>query len=322
MADAQDVIDRRRLRRKLGFWRLAAIVFLVAAILMVPLSRGAWRKDAGDQIARVSIEGVITEDDRLLDLLKDLKDEDAVKAVILRIDSPGGTTTGGETIFDAVRRIAAVKPVAAEIGSLGASAGYLVALAADHIVAHRSSIVGSIGVLFQYVDASSLLGKVGVDVNAIKSSPLKAEPSPFAPAPEAAKAMIQRLVMAMYGWFVDLVAERRPLSREAVLKLADGSVFSGDQGLANRLVDAVGGEPEVLRWLEEDRGVPKGLKVVDRKPEKDDSSWFGVLRSALFEWVGLDPKAATLGAAIGLSPVRLDGLLSLWQPSLGGGQGQ
>ena len=322
MADAQDLIDRRRLRRKLGFWRVAAILCLAVAVLAPPLARGSFPgrpAPARDAIARVSIEGLITENRKLLDLLKALKDDASVKAVILRIDSPGGTTVGGETLYRAAREIAAVKPVAAEVGGLAASAGYMVAAASDHIVAHDTSIVGSIGVLFQYVDASVLLGRVGVDVNAIKSTPLKAEPSPFAPASPEAKEMIGRLVADTYEWFVALVGERRPIDPVSLRRLADGSVFTGRQGLGNKLVDALGGETEVRAWLETERKVPKGLKIVDREPEEEDGfgwSIFADARAFAFATLGLDPRAATLPEALARSTGHLDGLLSLWQPSV------
>lgn len=319
MADAQDLIDRRRLRRKLGFWRVAAILCLAAAVA-APAALGlrSGRGTAfGDAIARVSIKGVITEDEKLLDLLEDLRRDASVKAVILRIDSPGGTTVGGETLYRAARAIAAVKPVAAEVGGLAASAGYMVAAAADHIVAHDTSIVGSIGVLFQSIDASVLLGRVGVGVNVIKSSPLKAEPSPFAPASAEAKEMIGRLVTDTYEWFVALVGERRPIDPAALRRLADGSVFTGRQGLQNKLVDALGGEAEVRRWLETERKLPKGLKIVDREPEeKDEFGWsiFAEARAFTFATLGLDPEARTLPQALRRSVGHLDGLLSLWQP--------
>lgn len=321
MSNAQELIDRRRLRRKLGFWRVFAILCLAAAvaIVVVPLVRGGgkgWRFGTGgagpiQTIARVDIEGLITEDDRMIELLDDLGEEANTRGVVLRIDSPGGTTVGGESIFEAVRRLAERKPVAAEVGTLAASAGYLIAAGSDHIVARQTSIVGSIGTIFQYVDASQLLGNVGVSVNAIKSSPMKAEPSPFAPAPEEAKAMIQRMVLDSYEWFVGIVANRRPLDLAEVRRLADGSVFTGRQALQNRLVDAIGGEGETRRWLEEERQVPKGLDIVEREPRKDEYG-FSLLagaKSMLSGALGFDPGAFAAQGA-GLS----GGMMSLWQP--------
>ncbi len=173
----------------------------------------------------------------------------AVKGVILSIDSPGGTTAGGEAIFEAVRELAAAKPVVAQVGTLAASAGYMIASASDHIVARKSSIVGSIGVLVQFPDFTGLMDKVGIKLEEVKSSPLKAEPSPFNPTTDEERAMMRAMILDSYDWFVGLVDERRPLDRAEVLALADGSVFTGRQALTNKLVDALGGEREAIAWL-------------------------------------------------------------------------
>src|SRR5690606_4061246 len=145
---ADDLIDRRRLRRKLTFWRVVAIA--VAAMGLLALASwsygGRFSAASSDHIARVKIEGTITEDEELVARLEKIRTAAHVKGVILSIDSPGGTTAGGEMIFEAVRKLAADKPVTAQVGTLAASAGYMIASAADHIVARQSSIVGSIGV--------------------------------------------------------------------------------------------------------------------------------------------------------------------------------
>lgn len=316
--DADGMIDRRRLRRKLGFWRVLAVLVAVLAVFAVVYGSG-WRPGkaavaAREEIARVEVTGLITEDRKRLELLEELKTDPRVRAVIIRVNSPGGTTVGGETLFEAIRDLAAAKPVAAEVGTLAASAGYMVAMATDRVVAHQSSIVGSIGVIFQYVDASVLLGRIGVEVNAVKSSPLKAEPSPFAPAAPGAREMIGRLVNSSYDWFVRLVAERRKLPEEEARRLADGSVFTGAQGLDNRLVDALGGEREIRRWFETERGVPAGLEIEEREPETEGWGLFGAARSGLFRLLGLDPAAKDFVEAIGGAGGHLDGMVSLWQP--------
>ncbi|TFF19816.1 signal peptide peptidase SppA [Jiella endophytica] len=315
---AAEMIDRRRLRRRLSFWRIAAVVIAIVALIATPLLLGypkSFGESLSNQIARVSIEGMILENQKLLDLLGKLKDEDNVKAVVLRIDTPGGTTVGGESIYEAVRALAEKKPVVAEVGTLAASAGYMIAAGTDHIVARRNSIVGSIGVIFQYVNAEKLLNTVGVQVNAIKSSPLKAEPSPFGPPPAGAEDMIRRLVMDTYDWFVGLVAERRNISVEEARRLSDGSVFTGHQGLDLKLVDEIGGPETVRAWLEKEKKIPKGLEFVDRKPQDDSSfSFLSSARSLAFSFVGLDPRAGDLESAVMMKTGRLDGLVSLWQP--------
>lgn len=315
--DIDSVLDRRSLRRKLSLWRIGALVAVAVAVIAILGVAGAFdgagKPDA--HIARVAIDGMITEDRRLLKMLKKIEEDKAVKGVILSIDSPGGTTVGGEAIFEAVRKIAEKKPVTASVGTLAASAGYMIATASDHVVARRSSIVGSIGVIFQYPQASELLDKIGVSIKEIKSSPLKAEPSPFHAPPPGAEKVIKELIDDSYNWFVDLVTDRRPLDRDAVLKLADGRVFSGDRGLKEKLIDAIGGEDVAKDWLIEEKGLDKDLKLVDWKPPQERRSLFS--GASLLHWLlqGDDgSEVFDLNGIPGLLPKRLllDGLLSVW----------
>ena len=319
---ADEIIDRRRLRRKLSFWRIATFVILGLALLAMIGFAASKSGLAGVQkahIAKVRIAGVITNDEPMLKLLSDLKKNENVKGVVLNISSPGGTTVGGEAMFEAVRNLAETKPVASNVGSLAASAGYMVASASDHIVARRSSIVGSIGVLFQYADASELLDKIGVKVNAVKSSPMKAEPSPFNTASEESLEMIDRLIQDSYRWFVDIVAERRQMKEQEVLLLADGSIFTGSQSLENGLIDAIGGQEKAVEWLKKERNLAEDLEVVEHKPKRPGDSLFGnpaalhtVLRTLGIEVESTD--AAALEQAI-RERLLLDGLVSIWQGS-------
>src|SRR5690606_21393700 len=268
------------------------------------------------KIAKIRIEGTITEDDELLERLDRAAKAEYVKGVILSIDSPGGTTAGGEAIYDAVRRLAAEKPVVAQVGTLAASAGYMIATASDHIVARQSSIVGSIGVLVQFPDITGLMDKIGVRLEGVKSSPLKAEPSPFSPTTEEERAMLRALVMDSYDWFVGLVEERRPLDRSEVLKLADGSIFTGRQALDRKLVDSLGGEQVALDWLGS-KSVDTKLPVVEWK--RADSGVLGSFWSsrALATLLGVEWLTPELARAVGADRIFLDGLLSLWQPRSG-----
>jgi protease IV len=314
---ADDLIDRRRLRRKLTFWRIAALA--IAALAIVAASAWIYGDEFGgaaiDHVARIEIEGTITEDQDLLELLEDVRKSSTVKGVILSIDSPGGTTAGGEAIFDAVRRLAAEKPVVAQVGTLAASAGYMIASASDHIVARQSSIVGSIGVLVQFPNLTGLMEKVGIGLEEIKSSPLKAEPSPFNPTTEEERAMLRAMILDSYDWFVGLVAERRPLSRAEVLTLADGSVFTGRQALEKKLVDSLGGEREAANWLTT-KGVSADLRVIEWEPEEEGSVLF--LGSSLAEMagraLGLPSHGGEFIREIGADRLFLDGLVSVWHP--------
>ena len=321
---ADDIIDRRTLRRKISFWRLAAFFLIAALIVSLFWASGIAEKlgsQNNDHIARVKIQGAITHDEPLLKLLASLKKKKAVKAVILNISSPGGTTVGGEAIYDAVRALAESKPVATSVGTLAASAGYMIASASDHIVARRSSIVGSIGVLFQFGDVTDLMDKIGVKIDTVKSSPLKAEPSPFNETTEAERQVLDRLVQDTYGWFVGLVAERRQLDQAKVRQLADGSIYSGAQSMENGLIDAIGGEEKAKEWLVKEKGIAEKLEIIEWKPKRDDSSLFGssAVLNHLARILGLDLNRGTAEIIRQTLPDRLflDGLLSIWVSSTG-----
>ncbi|MEE9314301.1 MAG: signal peptide peptidase SppA [Rhizobiaceae bacterium] len=317
--DIDSILDRRILRRKLSFWRIGALLALAVAVLSALSASGAFNglKTTPSHIARVSISGVITEDRALLKMLKKLEKDDSVKGVMLAINSPGGTTVGGEAIFEAVRAISKNKPVVTSVSTLAASAGYMIATASDHIVARRSSIVGSIGVIFQYPQAHELLDKIGIQLKEIKSSPLKAEPSPFHTPPPGAEKVIEELIGDSYEWFVDLVTERRPLNRSEVLALADGRIFSGDRSLKNKLIDALGGEDVAKQWLIDEKGLDKDLKLLDWTPVRETNSFpFSV---ALRQWVTGQTSAFPFGKldpndlpAVVPKRLFLDGLLSIW----------
>lgn len=294
-----------RLRRSRRLWRVLFFVILVVAILAVAGRFAMEQGRVGDRIARVGILGTITTDPTRLKILDELAENDQVKAVIVAINSPGGTTAGGEELYEALAALRAKKPVVAVISELGASAAYMTAIAADRIFARRLSIVGSIGVLYQHVDAGKLLNSIGVDFDKVQTGPLKAEPDLDDPLQGEVRASLQGLVDDSYQWFVDIVAERRGIPRPQTLALADGGILTGRQGLDAKLIDAVGGEAEAIAWLESDKALAKDLPVIDYFPLPEES-WFSPSR-----WLGQGARAALGLPATG--PITLDGLISLWQ---------
>ncbi|WP_457797904.1 signal peptide peptidase SppA [Methylocystis sp. S23] len=311
------LLDRRRLRRKLGWWRMAAIAALgVAGLIAVSRISGADSPDKlTPHVARLSLQGLITGDKDTIDLVKKIGESKQAKAVLLAIDSPGGTTTGAEKLYDELRRVNEKKPVIAVVGTLAASGAYIAALAADTIVAENNSLVGSIGVLFQYPNFHKLLDSVGVKVEEIKSSPLKASPNGFEPTSDAAKAAIASLVADSYGWFKNLVKERRGLDDAELAKVADGRVFTAHMGLPLKLVDLIGGEREAVAWLEANKKIAKDLPVRDWKKKSGIES-LGLVESAAIaaRLIGLETAAGALeGAATAERRASLDGLLAIWQ---------
>jgi protease-4 len=312
-----DIAERRRIRRKLTFWRVFSFLFIAAAIVLLWLVLNGGelsdRKDS-DHIARINISGVIQDDGELLDRLDAIAKKDSVKALIVSISSPGGTTYGGEVIYKAIRRVAEKKPVVSDVRTLAASAGYMIAVAGDHIVAGDTSITGSIGVIFQYPQVKTLLDKIGVSLEEIKSAPLKAEPSPFHDASPEAKDVMRQMVMDSFDWFVSLVAERRHLPKAEALKLADGRVYTGRQALAVKLVDVIGGDKEIRSYLESHK-VAKGLPIIDwQPPSKRSSLFFGSMVHAFLDSMGFGwlTKVNSLGN-LNNDKMLLDGMVSVWQ---------
>ncbi len=307
--EAELIVDRRRLKRGLTFWRIAAVVLAVAAILALVWPQGSITKFE-NHIARVKVEGLITGDADTLKLFDDIAASQKVKAVIIQIDSPGGTTVGSEAIYEKIRAVAKDKPVVAVMNSVAASGGYITAIAADHILARGNTITGSIGVVFTFPEISKLLDTLGIKIEEIKSGELKAEPSGFKPVSDRVRQVTQDMVMESYGWFTGLVAERRGLPLDQVKALADGRVYSGRQAVSNKLIDGLGGEEQAIQWLETEKKLAKDLPVTDWAPAPAlDPTGLGFsLTSGIFRAFGLETLARKADAA------KLDGLLVLWHP--------
>jgi protease IV len=311
-ASADYIVDRRKMRRKVTFWRVVALAIAIVALIGLAARLNA----GGPHIARVAIEGIITGDERTLKLLRDVGDSNA-SAVILSIESPGGTTTGAERLYDGIRRLAEKKPVVATVGTLAASGGYIAALGADSIVAHGNSLVGSIGVLFQFPNVSKLLSTIGVQVEEVKSSPLKAAPNGFEPTSEAARAALAALVADSFDWFKGLVKDRRKMTDEELAQVADGRVFTGRQAVPLKLIDRIGGEREAISWLETEKGIAKGLPVRTWRTDRSLET-LGILGSlgGLADRLGLSGAVRLLQRGSETADARLlDGLVSVWHSS-------
>lgn len=322
--DSDVIVDRRRMRRKLTFWRVLAVLIAILGIAAIGARfSGSFSKlagsDSSDYIARVKITGLIRGDDERTQSLDKLAASRA-SAVIVHVDSPGGTTAGSEQLHDSLRRVAAKKPMIVVVDSLAASGGYITALAADRIIAQRTSIVGSIGVLMQIPNVSELLKTVGVKVEEIKSSPLKAAPNGYEPTSPEARAAMESLILDSYAWFKGLVQTRRHMDDAELARVSDGRVFSGQQALNLRLIDGLGDEKTAIAWLEKEKGVPADLKVRDwkLKPRFGDLSFLHLAAVVTLKALGLDSIAQRIEAASTVQAIErlnLDGLLALWHPA-------
>jgi protease-4 len=317
--DAEAITDRYRLRRKLTFWRVAGILALIAAVIAIGYAAadqvGFGRSQA--HVARISVDGfIISNQQRMADLMDRVGKASSVSGVVVSINSPGGTTTGSEELYRNIRRLADKKPVVTFVDGTAASGGYITAVGADYIVARETSLVGSIGVLFQFPDLSGLLGHVGVKVEEVKSAPLKAEPSPFKPTSPEARAALQSVVNDTYDWFKTLVRERRRMNEAELSAASTGQVFSGRQGIPLKLVDKIGGERDAIAWLEREKGVAKDLPVREWKPRSDRDFSLVAWAATGADLLGFEGMADALRrSAASMQAAQLDGLLAVWHPS-------
>jgi protease-4 len=318
--DADAIVDRRRLRRKLTFWRVSAVIVVLLAVVgaIAALVPGTNLLPQRGYIARVEIKGLIRGNQERVETLDKLAKSPTARAVIVHLNSPGGTTSGSQQLYEALHALQAKKPTVVVVDGLAASGAYIASLCCEHIIAEDTSLVGSIGVLFQYPNFSEALKTLGIKVESIKSSPLKAAPSGYEPtSPEARKA-VEAIVLDSYEWFKNLVKTRRNMSDAQLAAVADGRVFTGRQALPLKLIDGLGNEKTAIAWLEKVKNVPANLPVRDYslQPRFSEFSFLHVA-AWTFDALGLSAVARRLeewGAVQAVERLNLDGLLALWHP--------
>ncbi|MGN7618579.1 MAG: signal peptide peptidase SppA [Ehrlichia sp.] len=258
------------LSSKVKLWR--TLTFLMVFVLLI-LSNYVDTSSISnfldnEYIAKVNIDGKIETNEELSRLLDKIAKDGNIKGLILNINSPGGTITGSEILYQNVRNVSQHKPVVALLNDFAASGGYMTAVAADYIISRHTTITGSIGVLIQYFGINSLAEKMGVSLRLIKSSNLKAATSPFEEFTQEKEESLRRVIDESYKYFVDIVADRRKMGRDQVLKLADGSMYTGSEALSIGLVDQIGGEEEALRWFFSQNVKTRKVKVLSRKAHR------------------------------------------------------
>jgi protease-4 len=233
--------------RRLTVIVATVLVFVgVAALLLLFGSMGRGAEGGaplfGPRVAIVELEGLIAETDDLVRELRQHRDNPSVRAVVIRINSPGGVVAPTQEVYDALLRVReAGKPVVASLGAVAASGGYYAAVAADQIYANPGTLTGSIGVIMQLANVDTLLKKVGVDFVVVKAGQFKDIGNPARPMTPEERRVVQSLLEDVHGQFIEAVARGRKLDRSAVVQFADGRVFSGTQALALRMIDALGG---------------------------------------------------------------------------------
>lgn len=282
MITPDQIVERMKFKRRMYNWRLTAFIIAIALILTM-FSENTNNKigvSVTNYIARVRIDGEIFNNEDRIKLLNEIAENNGIKAVILHIDSPGGTVVGGETLYNAFRKISEKKPVVAVMGDMATSAGYMTSVACDYIIAHQGTMTGSIGVIAQSYEFVELANKVGVKFNTFKTSPLKGGPIPTEElTPEMKESMYQTL-FDIYDMFYDMVALRRnKIPAEQLRAIANGAAYTGRQALQLGLIDAIGDESTALDWLQNAKKVDKNLAIHDIHIDQPESGFDKIFES-------------------------------------------
>lgn len=300
------LLDRIKLKQQLRSWRVVAVAALVlAAVAFFGRGHGV-AATAGDYIARITIEGMIIEDSYRDSALKDLQDDHEAVAVVVHINSPGGTVAAGESLYKQLQAISKQKPVVVVMRSLATSAGYMITLGTDRVFASPGSLTGSIGVLLQTVEATDLADKIGIKAITLRSGAMKGQFSPLEKTSREAIAVMQKVIDDYYEHFLSLILAHRPISEEELRPLADGRVYTGQQALELKLVDAIGDEGDAVNWLSEARNIDEDTHIRDVSLTKPESPF-----AKMFESVFTGPLTNSVSNAL-----PLQGLVSVWQPGI------
>ena len=247
---------------------LGIIICLFVIIVGLSLLLGKKQYIGGEKIALIRVEGIITESKSILEQLEKYSQNPTVKAIVIRVDSPGGGVAPSQEIHRAIANIRAKdrQKVVVSMGSLAASGGYYISCSANRIVANPGTISGSIGVLMEFANIQELFKKIGLDTVVIKSGKHKDIGSPTRPMTKEEKQLLQEVLDDVYEQFVEAIVEGRGLDEEEVRRLADGRIFSGKQALELGLVDELGGINEALELAAELSGIKKRpLEVIEKE---------------------------------------------------------
>ncbi len=304
--NADMLLERIHLKNQARRWRLVAIIIAIIAAIVFFEKMGKLNNFVNIQshIARFEIDEIIFDEPKRLDLLDEIKDDDSIKALILRIDSPGGTTVGSEALYLKLREIAAKKPVVATLRSMATSGGYMAAIGADYILAREGTITGSVGVIMQSAEMTELAEKLGIKPIVVRSGALKASPTPFEKLTPDVREMLDGVIQDFFDYFIGLVAERRQLTPEQIAYISDGRVVSTRQALNAHLIDAIGGESEAKQWLEKNHEIAVTLDVRDYEVPEEKSAFKEIFDGAVAGTIFENLNAASL-----------DGLVSIWHPT-------
>jgi protease-4 len=264
------------MRRIVRFFFYSCILTLTGLVCFAVLERAGLMdrvaSGSGDKIAVIEVEGLITESRAVIDKLIRYRDNDRVKAIVVRIDSPGGSVGPAQEIHEELVKTQEKKAVIASMGSVAASGGYYIACAAHTIVANPGTITGSIGVIIEFANIEELLGKIGLKSVVIKSGKYKDILSPTRQLEDEERGLLQAVIDNVHGQFITAVAAGRKLPREKVTEIADGRILSGEQAKQLGLVDELGNLQDALK-IAADRAGIQGKPDIIYPEKKRPSLW-------------------------------------------------
>jgi protease IV len=277
------VATRHPFLRGLGILFVSILVFFVLVFFYAYLTGGDTRVlslMSGEGVGVLQIEGTIDSSREVLQELKRFGDLQGIKAVVLRIDSPGGGVAPTQEIFGEIDKMRKKKPVIASLGSIATSGGYYIASACEQIVANPGTLTGSIGVIMELGNVEELMQKLGLKGYSIKSGPHKDIGSPFRPLTSEGREILQTLVDNVHGQFVRAVAKGRKMEEAKVRKLADGRVYSGEQAKELGLVDVLGNMEDAIELAAKRAGIEGVPQVVYSRMERQ--RWWEKILFSIF----------------------------------------
>lgn len=265
------LIERKQNKAQIRNWKIAAVIMLI--LVFAVSTKKMLPSDTlplNDYIASISIENEILEDAKRDSKLEQIIDDNQIKALIVKVNSPGGTFVGAEKIYNIFRKTSKKKPVVVVMGTMATSGGYFISLGADYIISHNGTITGSIGVIYPTAEVTELAEKIGIKFYNFKSGELKAAPNPMEKVTEAVAEATMSSINDAYDCFVEFVAVRRGFSIEETKKIADGRIYTGRQALRLKLIDAIGNEDDAIKWLQEVKKIDPKLKVREVKLKSEN----------------------------------------------------
>lgn len=284
MRIADLLLERTNLLKKLRNWKFISLILVFALIIIASsgndsFNSGLNSKISSDYIAQINIDEVMFENPKVDEMFTRVKNDSKAKALIIYVNTPGGSPVAAEKIYKYVEEIKKTRPVITSMGTVAASAGYLLALSSDRIFAYNTTITGSIGVISQTTEIVDFGKKIGVNFHSFKSSPLKAAPNPTEKLNDEVDSAIREIINDTYTYFKNLVQINRKLTDEEVKKYCNGQIFTGRLALKYKLIDQIGTTEDAVLWLKKEKNIPENLEVILIKPIRtvDYSRFFDIM---------------------------------------------